>query len=173
MRKGILFLMLTILSSHLMAEHYQVAVTNEGSGTRVYQNFGGKKMKYEFSCKGDCEGVLEEQLTAKPGELEEKFEKSKHKMSKQVGDVSELKSLKYSEYDQYISETGVVHEVHKLILKYEKMLQSYNGKKKFEWVGREDADVIYVLTKKGKTYGIDIYTGKDAKEKEHLLKTDK
>ena len=69
--------------------------------------------------------------------------------------------LAKTKMNEYISETGQVHLMSELLIKYENLLQDIK-ETTFELSGTQDLDVFYVLSKKGNSYTIDIYTGADA-----------
>ena len=129
---------------------------------------------YAFSCKGDCDGVVAEQLNAKPGEMQKKQLNDlspKHQKIHTDATPKKEHGLRYDKLDQFISETGQVFSITDLILKYEKLIRS-QSEIKGEMTGRESTDVVYRLTKKGDKYTIDIFTGEDARKMLPVLKLD-
>jgi len=152
------------------AEHYRVNVENKIDkkelGRQVYISYKKGETVFDFSCKGLCNGLLSAEVQRAPGQREIEMDNDIIKQNpKYIKSESSEKSnggLKFLDQNEFISATGQVFLIHELLMKYEKVLEGYKGKKNFSMTGSEEYDLKYVLIKSGNTYSIDIYTGPDA-----------
>ncbi len=170
MKKIIVTLLLVGFVGSAFAGHFSVVVKNTqtlGGGRTVYGTTDVPSFFYEFTCTGNCVGILQKELTMKPRqretEAEERIQKKNPTYIKTGMNANLEGGLQYQPHNEFIMEDGRTFLMHELILKYEQILLS-TTEENFAMTGRESEVIIYKIAKAANQYTIDIYTGADAEQ---------
>lgn len=143
MKRGIIVLVLVILSGQLFADHYQ----QKGNIDKETSLFTIKETKPSIQ-NGKTSNTSS--ITLAGQAIKEYFETNS--------------------INDYLGASGRTHKISDLFSTYQRRALSM-GENSHSFVSDHDTDVMVVFTKKGKDYTVDIYTGEDAlKQKAELNK---